>query len=283
VNQVKVSGNLEPASLETIYEALRQGETRVVGNITAVPLRVGDRTIGVVYFDRPAIEERDLELVNVLANQAAVAIHNSQLYEMATLDHLTGVYNRSFFEQYLLREVRTAFRSEEPLSLLMIDVDDMKGINDTAGHLAGDQALALLSKVLREATRSTDVIGRYGGDEFAVILPQARLEDAGRVAQRILGFLEKKSVAGPKGSLPLQVSMGMSSAEPHAFPMTDIPRPIPNSYFHSMAQILTLRADEGLYRAKRGGKNQICQGPVVHWQPLVANSPALVEESGRQD
>lgn len=90
------------------------------------------------------------------------------MYEMAALDPLTGVYTRRFFEQRMLRELRTAFRSQQPLALLMLDLDHLKQINDVAGHLVGDQALRIFGQVLRQTTRSNDIVGRYG-DRIAAL------------------------------------------------------------------------------------------------------------------
>jgi len=101
-HQEKFNALIESALLEKINHAVQEGKAEVIGHVTIVPLRVGERVIGAIYLDRPILPEH-MELVNVFGNQAAVAIHNSQLYEMATLDHLTGVYNRMFFEECLLR------------------------------------------------------------------------------------------------------------------------------------------------------------------------------------
>ena len=119
---------------------------------------------------------------------------------MAALDPLTGVHARRFFEQWLRREVKTALRSQQPVSLIMLDMDAMKLINDTAGHLVGDQALATVGKVLRQACRENDVIGRYGGDEFAIVPPPDGSEGrSGSV--RILELLGQ-TVAGCRSGQP---------------------------------------------------------------------------------
>jgi diguanylate cyclase (GGDEF)-like protein len=227
---------------------------------------VAGSNIGVIYLDREVQSGQDIELLNVFANQAAVAIHNAQLYEMATLDPLTGVYVRRFFEQCLHRELRTAFRSRQPLSLIMMDVDGMKNINDTAGHLAGDQALTLMGKGLHLATRSSDIVGRFGGDEFAVILPQTPAEGAESFGQRILDFLKDKSVSSPGGPIAIRSSIGVSFIEIHNFDAADIPRPVPQSYFQQMAQTALKQADEMLYLSKRSGGNQVKKGSGIRWQ-----------------
>src|SRR5204863_4923972 len=136
----------------------------------------------------------DLELLRILANQAAVAIQNVRLYEMAAMDPLTGVHARRFFETWIHKELHAAFRTPGPISLLMIDVDHMKAINDRAGHLGGDRALRRIGDALRAATRESDVVGRYGGDEFAIILPHTDLAGATQVGSRILAALDGAQV-----------------------------------------------------------------------------------------
>jgi diguanylate cyclase (GGDEF)-like protein len=259
---------LELPKVKLVLEALQRGEARIVETTTVVPLRVGELTLGVIYLDQAVVQEQDIELLRLFANQAAVAIQNAQLYQMATLDPLTGVCVRRFFEQQILRELQTAFRSRQPLSLLMVDVQGMRRINDTAGHLVGDQALATLGRVLRQTTRGSDVVGRYGGDEFALILPQATAEAAERVSQRILNALQGSLVPGLDGRLSLHSSIGLTMLRPHAFAAADIPRPIPRVYFRNMAQSLIQRASEALSQAQQVGGSEVRLGPVAEWQPF---------------
>jgi diguanylate cyclase (GGDEF)-like protein len=284
VGQNSVTTCVEKEKLGLIRRALQQGEIQIVETLTVVPLRVGDVTLGVVYLDRPTVLERDLEILYVFANQAAVAIQNSQLYEMATLDPMTGVYVRRFFDKWLLRELRTAFRSQQPLSLLMIDLDGLKRINDTAGHLVGDQALTALGKVLKQATRESDIVGRYGGDEFAIVLPQAPMSGAEMVGRRIIEFLQEKTVPGPDSDLLVGGSIGLCVLEPHTFASADLPRPISQNYFQAAAQALIQGADEGLYDIKKAGGHKLAEGKVVQWPAFdavpnpVSEFPAEVEQ-----
>lgn len=268
VGHPSVSECLDPDKQDVVRRALSDGRIQVGEAMTAVPLRVGDAKIGVVYLDRPAQAERDVELLSVFANQAAVAIQNSQLYEMATLDPLTGVYMRRFFEQLLLRELGTTFRSQKPLALLLMDLDGFKQINDTAGHLTGDQALAATGNVLRTAIRSADVAGRYGGDEFAVILPQTDAEGAEQVARRILELLAATRIVSPHKEFYLGGSIGIGLVAPHAFSAKQIPRPIPHTYFHQIAQDLVRSTDEALYAVKKEGGGRLHRGSALSWPAL---------------
>jgi diguanylate cyclase (GGDEF)-like protein len=278
-----VDACLEPNRLQTVREALQKSETQVVESTTIVPLRVGALTMGVIYLDRAALLERDMELLRLFANQAAVAIKNVQLYEMATMDPLTGVYVRRFLEQSLLREVRSAFRSRHHLAVLMMDLDGMKRINDTAGHLAGDQALIILGKTLRQSVRGSDVVGRYGGDEFTVILPQTDMDGARRVAERYLRSLTDKTVPGPADPLLLRSRVGVGVLAPHDFDMNLIPRPIPHVYFQRMIQALLQRADQALYQAKRAGGHQVVFDSTETWLPFTAETTAAPFEGVKPD
>lgn len=157
----------------------------------------------------------------------------------------------------------------------MLDLDGFKRINDIAGHLAGDRALATVGKVLRQATRGSDIVGRYGGDEFAVILPQSSEEGARAVGQRILDALQDKHVAGPEGDLSLRGSIGLSVLAPHNFPPVSIPRPVPNAYFQEMAQVLIHQADSAMYAAKHGGGFHLHVSEPVAWMPVTTPPEAL--------
>jgi diguanylate cyclase (GGDEF)-like protein len=248
--------------LELVRQAMDAGRIQIAHGATAVPLRVSDSPIGVIYLDRPAVLEQDIELLQVFANQAAVAIHNTQLYEMATLDPVTGAYSRRFFEQWMVRELRAAFSARQPASLLLVDVDNMKGINDVAGHLAGDEALSMIGKSLRDAVRAADMVGRYGGDEFAVMLPQTPLAGAERVARRVLQLVEGQKVQAPTGPLHLAVSIGLAVLDP---PLAPGSRPASARFFDAVAKALFQRADKALYDAKRAGGKGAVQGESLVW------------------
>ena len=127
------------------------------------------------------------------------------------------------------------------------------------------------SSVLRQATRTSDVVGRYGGEEFAVVLPQTPALGALRVAQRIQEFLQDKAVEGPHGPLTLRVSIGVSELQPHTFTAADFQPPILQDYFQVVAKDLVQHADEALYEVKRAGGNQVLQGAATLWPPLPRN------------
>lgn len=256
---------LGPAGMELVKRAISAIEIQREDGVTVLPLRVGEHLVGVVYLDGIANGEKDTELLLVFANQAAVAIQNSQLYEMATLDPMTGVYVRRFFEQWLLRELRNAFRNHRPISLIIMDLDKFKRINDTAGHLVGDQALIATGEALHEAVRSGDIVGRFGGDEFGILLPQTDADGARRVGDRALEMLTKNKVTTPDGELTLAGSIGCAVLHPHSFDDESLPRPIPPSYFQRNLKALLKCADEAMYVAKNAGGNRVHVAANLQW------------------
>jgi diguanylate cyclase (GGDEF)-like protein len=239
--------------LKGMMEILRERKVLVSDRASVIPLVVGEQTLGVIYLEQPAHNADDIEYLRIFANQAALALQNARLYEMATLDPLTGAYVRRFFNQCLVRELRAAFRQRAPLSLLMIDMDGLKRINDNAGHIAGDRALALCGKVIRQATRNTDFVGRYGGDEFSVILPLTDRAGAEVVCARILETLKDKAVRVGSEDFPIRVSIGVVDLGAADSDEKEFPHRLPEGYFEETARSLTGLADEKLYQAKKEG------------------------------
>lgn len=171
--------------------------------------------------------------------------HVDQIEYDAGHDGLTGVLNRRVFMQTLSRELRRSRRSEQPLSLLMIDVDDFKHINDSRGHDVGDQCLRQLARTLMDTVgRPGDAVGRYGGEEFAVVLPETDLEAAEIIAERVRAVIDNQLLDGAGDPLHMTVSIGV------AHRLSD----------ETTAAPLLKRADDALYQAKRRGKNRIAVG-----------------------
>ncbi len=259
------AGELDAAQSTAIAELMRCGEVRASGEGTVVPLRVGQSTLGVIYVDRKVAQPRDVELVRVFANQAAVAIHNASLYELAAVDQLTRVYTRTFFQHALLRELRSAHRLGRGVGLLLVDVDDMKSINDVGGHLCGDQALAAVGSLLRRCTRATDVIGRYGGDEFVVVLPGADAAGTEVVARRIVEQCAGLQVPGADGKLvDVRLTVGTAVVRPE----DEAAAARSAGYFEAMARRLVDAADACLYGGKSAGKARTLEARAVGWDAL---------------
>lgn len=183
-----------------------------------------------------------LELARTMANEAAMALENARLYEdarkLADRDQLTGFFNHRYLHERLGEEVVRSQRSKTPLAVMMIDLDGFKLVNDTFGHLFGDRVLAWVAEELRATLRGSDVPARYGGDEFAIILPDTDREAAWQAAQRILGALTERAYQSPDRS-PVSIGCSIGVA---AYPVDG-----------RTAQDLIARADAAMYRVKGAG------------------------------
>ena len=168
---------------------------------------------------------------------------NRRLEALATTDPLTRVLNRRALLDRLTAEVDRARRYDSSLALLLFDVDHFKEINDTAGHLAGDSVLRQLGALLEDAVRKVDVVARYGGEEFVAMLPETSSEGAAVFAERLRERIAAQSFdIGGQRSVRLTVSIGIAT-----FPSSGV----------ASTDDLFARADEALYRAKSGGRNQV--------------------------
>jgi len=238
-----------------------------------VPMTIGDEVIGILEVSETGWPRRftaaERELCRALGEQAAVAMNNALLHRrlqeqkelierQAVTDGLTGLANHRHFWERLRDEVARARRYGHPLSLLMLDIDDFKLVNDRHGHQAGDRVLKGIGEVLLKQTRvGVDLPARYGGEEFAVLLPQTDSEDrdgrpgngAAATAERIRRAVARRRVRGPDGSrLQVTVSVGVATFPRHA----------------GTADQLVNKADAALYEAKRRGKDQV----VVYSVPV---------------
>ena len=195
---------------------------------------------------RPFTEE-EREIFAYLAGQAAVSMENVELHEtisrQAVTDELTGLVNVRRFQEQLDAEIDRSDRFGSPLSLVMIDIDNFKSVNDTYGHQQGDLVLIEVARTLRRLSRDVDVPARYGGEEMAVILPQTDLTGAEQQAERMRAALEAMEIKrlDGRGLLPVTASFGVSSYPTQA----------------KEKDALIAAADAALYRAKRGGKNRV--------------------------
>jgi two-component system, cell cycle response regulator len=243
-----------------------------------MPLVVGEHVLGFIalrLFGPPTME---MELCDVLAHQAGVAVQNALYYEMAALDPLTGVHARRFFEVWARRELRAALRSGSPLAVLLIDMDRLKAINDEGGHRAGDQALAALGLVLRDATREHDMAARLGGDEFAMLLPATELDGARCVAERVLSRVLDRTVEVGGAPRALGVSVGISVLQAMGPCPATVGRGLSTVFFDEMVERLLGRADEALYRAKREGGARACSSETIEVPWTTTERPSAIEE-----
>jgi diguanylate cyclase (GGDEF)-like protein len=236
--------------------------------LAAVPLIYQKRFMGVLMVrsddSTRTWQENELLLLRTVADQVTVAVSHarlfSQMQQQALTDGLTGCFNRRSFEMQLERDLHMATRMRLPLSLILLDLDNFKRVNDTFGHEAGDVALRLLADGLRDELRSVDTAARYGGEEFAVILPQAGMDGAMIVAERLRQRIELMEVPGVGH---ITASLGIATFPQHA----------------SSRDTLVLAADRALYNAKNSGRNCVCVPPNDDDSIEVSDElPTTIEE-----
>jgi diguanylate cyclase (GGDEF)-like protein len=213
--------------------------------LVMMPLVAKGQSIGLVELISASplrLDESRIAFARTMANEAAMALENAKLYEearnLADRDQLTGFYNHRFLHERLGEEIVRGQRSRSPLGLLMIDLDDFKLVNDTFGHLYGDRVLVWAAEIIRSSLRASDVPARYGGDEFAVILPDSDVAAAQAVASRIVGAFQQRSFETEgRGAVPITASIGVAT-----FPQEG-----------RSGQELIAAADRALYRVKDAG------------------------------
>jgi diguanylate cyclase (GGDEF)-like protein len=211
-------------------------------------LTVDGRTAGLllIYRDAPAFDDEHQQLMTIFSSQVSLLIGNlaarEQIMSLAETDDLTGIWNRRYFRRQLPQEIERARVYNLPLSLLIFDIDDFKQINDSFGHVIGDVVLSELCGVVREMLRPPDFFARFGGDEFAIVLPHTDLGGACAVADRILQKVNSLIIpTDEEGAIRCSISIGIADFDVNdGSTMTDLVR----------------RADEHLYAAKRAGKNR---------------------------
>jgi len=220
------------------------------GSVMIVPLSAHGRNSGVLVAESDTSDlftDRDLKMFSVVARSTALALENAELHkrteELTINDELTDTYNYRYFVRKLEEEKRRALRYNLPLSIIMVDIDWFKKLNDTYGHEVGNIVLKELSGIIKKCIRDVDIFARYGGEEFVIILPQTPQVEASRIGERIRKQVEDTIIdAGQAGTLKITVSAGISS-----FPE--------NGKSH---EELVSVADQALYRAKGEGRNLVC-------------------------
>jgi diguanylate cyclase (GGDEF)-like protein len=194
-----------------------------------------------------AFDTQDLQFFSVIGYQMATTLRHfqklSSMKDMAIYDTLTKVHNRRHFEERLGAETQKSFLSDGPLSLIMVDIDYFKKVNDTFGHDAGDKVLWKVASLLKNSVRKDDTVARYGGEEFVLILPGAKLEVTAIIAERIRRLVETTPFDIGQGQINITISIGISN--------------LPTHRARSKEEMIKM-ADQALYQAKRGGRNRVC-------------------------
>jgi diguanylate cyclase (GGDEF)-like protein len=222
--------------------ALVGGLEQQVAERTA-DLRQANEQLRQEIIERQHIEEQ------LLINQQHLLNNQQELHRLATTDWLTGLYNRRYFFELAEREVRLAERSEAPVAVIMLDIDHFKRVNDTYGHTCGDQVLNMVAQRCQAALRSTDIMSRYGGEEFVILLPHTDIDAASNVAERLRLNVANEPVQTDNGTLTgVTISVGITSAEGTVLNLDD----------------LLEEADTALFTAKRTGRNRVCIADHQH-------------------
>jgi diguanylate cyclase (GGDEF)-like protein len=210
--------------------------------ILCAPLTATREILGAVYLETSQadrkIAEKDQQFFGMFASQAAACLEHTLLYQSAIADPLTGLYCHRHFRQEVDQAIRRAARSEQSVTLLLMDLDHFKELNDSCGHEAGNQCLLQVAALLRSNFRTTDILARFGGDEFEILLLDATVDDGRAVAEKVREKIGQ--IALPQNKR-VTATIGIST---YPFNAVD-------------AQTLFLRADSALYAAKEGGRNRV--------------------------
>ncbi|MHC4173560.1 MAG: sensor domain-containing diguanylate cyclase [Planctomycetota bacterium] len=217
-------------------------------NCAIVPLICQDRVVGVLNLadkiEGDSFTCGDIALIELFSQLVGASIGNIKLFEkiqrQATTDGLTGLVNHKTFYEILEKELWRSRRYGGQISLIMVDVDNLKKINDTYGHRAGDKVIREISRRIKECIRQIDTAARYGGDEFTVILPNTSLNDATIVAQRMVEAVANSPTTWNKEQITLSISVGLGQYDADTNP-----------------EDITSRSDQALYTAKQAGKNTV--------------------------
>lgn len=244
-----VAKHKKPVLIENVKTDPRfkvvDNQKRSMVSMISAPLMVKRRVIGVVSLttrhEGHVFTQDELELVVLMSAHISLALENNRLYEISVLDGLTNIFNRRYLEQRLLEEVAYSKRFGKPLSVILLDIDFFKRLNDTYGHQAGDYVLRKVSTSLSDALREYDVVARYGGEEFAIVLPTTPKLVGATIAERLRLAVCRQEFRFKEQQIACTISLGVA-----AFPEDG---KVPDE--------LVAAADQALYKAKESGRNQV--------------------------
>ena len=246
-----VIGRSSKADIQIDQESVSRNHCKLINTGKSIMLRDLGSTNG-TYVNDELVDEyvlRDGDLIKIgrcifkfLSGNNIENAYHEEIYRLTTVDGLTQVYNKRYFIETLEREIGRAHRYRRELSLIMFDIDHFKKINDTYGHLAGDHVLKQLASVIKARIRREDIMSRYGGEEFAIILPEIDNYNAVQFAEKIRGIVEKAAFRFEDTDIPVTISIGCASMT------TELQEP------HEFVRV----ADGHLYTAKSQGRNRVC-------------------------
>lgn len=247
ITRLRMNKQPQLLSSEDAATLIPGGEGRAQGHYLAVPMLSNNGGFRLLVVGQPtrSIAKQEVDIAAAMAKQVSVALDNAQLIKelenLATTDGLTRLYNRRHFVERAETEFERSQRYRRELSVLLMDADHFKVINDNYGHEMGDRVLRILAGTCRASLRQLDVIGRYGGEEFVVLLPETSAALAHETAERLREAVERLCIPGQPGDIRITVSIGIATAGPTT---------------ESVAALIN-EADRALYAAKRGGRNRV--------------------------
>jgi diguanylate cyclase (GGDEF)-like protein len=243
-----------------------------VKSIVMLPLSTVKRTLGVVLLTTPIqesfITHENMKLLTMLTKECSLVMENTLLYkrlrrkhlslekankeikQLSRTDSLTGCYNRGYLNELLPREIKRALRYRRSMALAMCDIDHFKKVNDTYGHLCGDEVLKIFVQSISELIRAdTDWLVRYGGEEFLLVLPETKLENAYGLAERLRKHIAQKIIETEEDKVSISASFGVTGFDASSSSNNITPEALINT------------ADKYMYEAKKKGRNRVVKGP----------------------
>jgi two-component system cell cycle response regulator len=251
IKEQTVVGRSSKADIQVDQEAISRNHARFSIATGRVSLKDLGSTNGTYVNDEMITTDMQLrngDLVKIgrtifkfIAGGNIESAYHDEIYRLTTVDGLTQVFNRRYFEETVEREISRCHRYGRSLSLVMVDIDHFKTINDTYGHLAGDHVLKHVASSIRTRIRREDILSRYGGEEFAVLLPEVELKGAVQLAEKVRKLIEKQVFEFDKQPIPVTVSAGVATLTQPMHEASDLVR----------------MADTHLYAAKTDGRNRV--------------------------
>jgi two-component system cell cycle response regulator len=247
-----VIGRSSKADIQIDQESISRNHARVVCSDTAVMIQDMGSTNGTFVNDEQvgadfALRNGDLvkigrTIFKFLAGGNVEGAYHDEIYRLTTMDGLTQIYNRRYFEEAIEREISRSNRYRRDMSLIMMDLDHFKQVNDQFGHLAGDHVLKQVASAIKGKIRREDVFARYGGEEFGLLLPEVDLSGAQHMGEKVRRLIERLPIEFDREAIPVTLSIGVVTQSTNA----------------TEAVELIKAADIKLYEAKSGGRNRVC-------------------------
>ncbi len=250
--EVTIIGRSSKADIQIDQESISRNHAKLVNGANHVVIRDMGSTNGTYVNDEQITTDYQLrngDLVKIgrtifkfIAGGNIEAAYHDEIYRLTTVDGLTQVYNRRYFEEALEREISRCHRYGRDLSLVMMDIDHFKQINDMYGHLAGDFVLKHVASTIKTKIRREDIFARYGGEEFGLLLPEVDAKGATAMAEKARKLIERQTFEFDKQIIPVTISLGVATLSAGLRDAADLVR----------------QADAKLYEAKGAGRNRVC-------------------------